>query len=481
MIKRFFLRPSVVLLLSDCIAVLASCGIAFLLRTLTGGTMPIELYAGTLPWLAVFPVLYFMLSLYPATFMRRPEELKRLCIATSIGFLVMVFFTFMVKGGHNFSRLILLQGWLLSLFAVPFLRHMARGYGSRFPWWTLPCVMFGSGDRVTELCAALKQAQRLGVRPAALVLDSDAPLPDLSSVLGPADGIIIERIPLADPEQAKAGLDRLTRRYAQSFAVVSFNSSNMAERQLWLNIIDRCFQRLIIIPDMAVGDRVWVMAVAIGRLSGILMRQNLLDPRRMYLKRALDCLLTVFGGIVAFPLIFALAVAIRLDSPGPAFFRHRRIGRKGSHFNVFKFRTMAVDGDAILARHLAENPEARAEWEADHKLRNDPRVTRIGRFLRKTSLDELPQLINVLTGDMSLVGPRPIVDKEIEKYGPAYELYIRVRPGITGLWQVSGRNNTTYADRVWFDRHYVCNWSVWFDLLIIARTVPEVLRCSGAY
>lgn len=473
--------PSFVLFVTDCVAVFVSCLTAFFLRFISGGNMPLPLYVKALPWLAVFPFFYAMLSLYPGIFMRRPEELKSLSIATCAGFLSLVFFSFVVQDGHNFSRLTLILAWLICLFAVPVSRYAARRYFCRFTWWAQPCVMFGNGERVVELCRALIQARRFGMRPAALVLDLDEPVPDIASTLGPADSVVVERIPLANPEAARAALDAIARRYAHPFAAVSFNSSCVDTRQAWLDIIGNCFQRIVFIPDMSIGGRVWVMAVSIGRLSGILVRQNLLDPRRMYLKRGIDLLLTAIGGIVAFPALLALAVAIRLDSHGPVFFKHRRIGRNGKHFNVYKFRTMAVDGDEILERHLAANPAARKEWEETRKLKDDPRVTNVGRFLRKTSLDELPQLFNVISGSMSLVGPRPIIDNEVERYGQAFNLYTRVRPGITGLWQTSGRNDLSYADRVWLDRHYVCNWSVWFDILILFRTIPEVLHCSGAY
>ncbi|SBW09679.1 Exopolysaccharide biosynthesis protein [uncultured delta proteobacterium] len=478
---RSFLSPGLILCLSDCFAVLASCAVAFTLRFVTGGIMPWQMYFGTLPWLAVFPLLYFMLTLYPGTFLRRQDELKRLSVATTVGFLCIVFFTFLTKEGQHFSRLALLLAWMTSLFAVPAARNFVRNRCRRFVWWAVPCVMFGNDGRIMELCDALSKARGLGVRPAVLVLDQNAPLPDLAPVLAPADTVMVERIPLADPEAATAALEAIAHRYAKAYAVVSFDSSNAGERQAWLDIIDHCFQRIILIPDMAVGGRVWHMAVSIGRLSGILMSQNLLDPRRMFLKRCMDCLLTLLAGIVAFPAMLVLAVAIRRDSPGPAFFKQQRIGRNGKHFSVYKFRTMAVNAAELLEKHLAENPEAREEWEKTQKLKNDPRITRVGHLLRKTSLDELPQILNVLRGEMSLVGPRPIVDNEIARYGKAYALYTRVRPGITGLWQVSGRNDLPYADRVWLDRHYVCNWSVWLDILIIARTVPEVLHCSGAY
>ena len=158
-----------------------------------------------------------------------------------------------------------------------------------------------------------------------------------------------------------------------------------------------------------------------------------------------------------------------------------RIGRDGRLLRVYKFRTMVSDADAKLKEWLAEDAALREEWERDHKLREDPRITRMGRFLRKTSLDELPQLLNVVMGDMSLVGPRPIVVAEVKKYGAVFDEYCRVRPGLTGLWQISGRNNTTYAERVAFDHYYITNWSIWMDIWILGRTIPVVLTGYGAY
>ncbi|MDL2209773.1 undecaprenyl-phosphate galactose phosphotransferase WbaP [Desulfovibrio sp. OttesenSCG-928-O18] len=480
---RSLLSPAFVLFLADCAAVLSACILGFGLRFITSSASAMRpgLYAQLLPWLALFPLLYLSLSLYPGTFLRRPEELKRQCIATTVGFMGLAFFIFLSKSGASYSRIALLLSWLFSIFTVPLFRHAVRRYCARFPWWATPCVMFGSQSRLPELCANLIKAKSQGIRPAVLVLDDTEPLPDISGYLGHADAVAVERVPLDDPQKAQEAVADIARRYAKAYAVVSFDSSSTEKRQAWLDVIDHCFQRIVIIPDLSVGGRVWVMAVSIGRLSGIMVRQNLLDPHRMRLKRGIDLLLTLIGGGVAFPLLFALALAVRFDSKGPVLFCHTRIGRNGKHFKVFKFRTMAVDSAALLERHLAENPDARREWEETQKLKNDPRITRVGRFLRKTSLDELPQLINVLRGEMSLVGPRPIVDEEIARYGKDFDLYTRVRPGITGLWQTSGRNDLSYEDRIWLDRHYVCNWSVWLDILILVRTVPEVLHCSGAY
>jgi lipopolysaccharide/colanic/teichoic acid biosynthesis glycosyltransferase len=181
------------------------------------------------------------------------------------------------------------------------------------------------------------------------------------------------------------------------------------------------------------------------------------------------------------PLMVAVAVAVYAQDGGPVLFAHRRIGRNGRSFYCLKFRTMAVDAEARLAELLASDPAARAEWERDHKLRNDPRVTGVGDFLRRSSLDELPQLLNVLRGEMSLVGPRPIVEAEIVKYGRRFGQYCAVKPGITGLWQVSGRNDTSYRTRVALDCLYARRRNLRLDAAVLFCTVPAVLSRRGSY
>ncbi len=199
------------------------------------------------------------------------------------------------------------------------------------------------------------------------------------------------------------------------------------------------------------------------------------------IKRVLDVCGALLGAIAALPFVLLIALAIRLTSRGPVLFRQLRIGRGNRMFYALKFRTMFVDSSDRLNHYLENDPAMRVQWESVHKLKEDPRVTGIGRFLRRFSLDELPQIWNVLAGDMSLIGPRPIVISEIERYGLDYEAYEAVRPGLTGLWQVSGRNDTTYQERVNYDSYYVRNWSLRLDLHIIARTFRAVISGTGAY
>ena len=223
------------------------------------------------------------------------------------------------------------------------------------------------------------------------------------------------------------------------------------------------------------------MAPANCRSVVELDRNGLLNPRSQRIKRSLDLLFVVVLGAIAVVPGILIAIAIVLDSRGPVFFTHTRVGKGRRSLRIWKFRSMVKDADSRLEKYLLENPVSAAEWAMTHKLRDDPRVTRVGRFLRKTSLDELPQLWNVLRGDMSMVGPRPIVSAEISKYGSGFRLYSQVSPGLTGLWQVSGRNDTHYTRRVELDCHYIHRWSLWMDFRILVKTVRVVLMGHGAY
>lgn len=197
--------------------------------------------------------------------------------------------------------------------------------------------------------------------------------------------------------------------------------------------------------------------------------------------RALDLLVATCALLLFAPIMALAAIAVFLEGCGPVIFRHSRIGRYGRPFSVMKFRSMCVDGDQVLREHLENNPSAHAEWAATHKLKADPRVSCLGVFLRKSSVDELPQLFNVLRGEMSIVGPRPIVEREIEKYGNFFPAYCSVRPGITGVWQVSGRNDISYQRRVEMDALYARRKSVALDLSLMFATVPAVLLRRGSY
>ena len=211
------------------------------------------------------------------------------------------------------------------------------------------------------------------------------------------------------------------------------------------------------------------------------VQNNLSRLSNRVIKRIFDVVMTVIGGILISPILIGIALWVYRDSPGPVIYKHRRIGKDGKEFDCYKFRSMCADSAERLQKLLETDPEARKEWETSFKLKNDPRITKSGAFLRKTSLDELPQLLNVLKGEMSLVGPRPIIQKEVPLYGDYIKEYYMVRPGITGMWQVSGRSDIDYPERVQMDSWYVHNWSVWLDILMLWRTIKVVAGRKGAY
>jgi exopolysaccharide production protein ExoY len=225
------------------------------------------------------------------------------------------------------------------------------------------------------------------------------------------------------------------------------------------------------------------MANAAVSIQGVEIKKAVgaIKPVGLSFKRFTDIVLASAGIVLLGPLLLACFLACLMSSPGAALFGHRRVGFQGKYFKCLKFRTMVIDGDRCLAEYLAKNPAAKAEWETSRKLRFDPRVTAVGAMLRKTSLDEIPQLFNVLKGDMSIVGPRPVTGEELTKYSKSVGSYLACRPGITGLWQVSGRSGTTYRKRVACDTYYARHWSLVLDAKIIVATIPALLDSDNAY
>lgn len=211
------------------------------------------------------------------------------------------------------------------------------------------------------------------------------------------------------------------------------------------------------------------------------VKNNLSKRRNKILKYIFDMTLTIVGTICISPILLIIALWIYIDSPGPVIFKHMRVGKDGKEFPCYKFRSMCVDAKAKLEELLKNDPVARAEWEKDFKLKHDPRITKSGAFLRKTSLDELPQIFNVLKGEMSLVGPRPIIQEEMKRYKNHINDYLMVKPGIAGMWQCSGRSDIEYDERVNMDSWYVRNWSIWLDIMILWKTLQAVFAKKGAY
>ena len=278
-------------------------------------------------------------------------------------------------------------------------------------------------------------------------------------------------------------INKIIKENRYDSAVIDFDSNNIFEMSDLVDHIQKNIHKVIILPKIS------KMPLLNGELINSIhhkgmafyVRNNLLSPVDRYMQNIFDYLMALSLIIIFSPLLFILYMIVYGATNGHPLFKHKRIGLNGRKFNVYKFRTMYIDADKRLEELLEDDEECRLEWEKDFKLKDDPRITKIGNFLRKTSLDELPQLIDVLQGKMSLIGPRPIVDKEIEKYGEYFEYFTAVKPGITGLWQVSGRNDIDYDERVQLDVWYVRNWSINLDIQILLKTAIVVMKGKGSY
>jgi Undecaprenyl-phosphate galactose phosphotransferase WbaP len=404
------------------------------------------------------------MGLYPGYLRTPPEELKLLSCSTSLFFLVIGFLTFFSRSAGQYSRFIFIFSWVIALVTLPVMRLLVRKYcGSVFSWG-YPCVLIGEPKGVSSILEDIKTTGNNTLWPmAAVVTETGATLPDATG---------IPTIPFSQ-------LARIAKEHPHCHAILIYTSQSSFPLTEHIEKLSLHFKYILVFSEKISQLSLWLRGVDIGGSTFVRAYFKLLDPTRMQFKRLFDIVLCTVGSLVALPLIGLIGLAIKLDSPGPILFKQTRLGEGGRKFKILKFRTMCRDAQTCLEAILAKDPELSAEWKANHKLEYDPRITRIGHFLRATSLDELPQFFNVLAGTMSLVGPRPIVEAEIAKYGAQYELYKRLKPGITGLWQVSGRNRTTYEQRVAFDDYYARNWSVWMDIWILAKTVPEVVRGSG--
>jgi len=426
---------------------------------------PLASYLQLVPMMIMLLSAFCLQGLYPGVLLHPAEEMRRICVSVTAVFLLMSCAAFLWRNGADYSRSVFLVTWAAGSPMVLLARYFLRRHFKGFEWWGVTAVILGSGSAAQRVAQTLRDG-RWGVKVIGMLSDDPlGPWPaDLPPVLGPIS---------AAPGFSKRRLSH--------YAIIAMpNKSSQDIRHL---IQDWChgFRHVLFVPDMPGICSLGITTREVGGEVGFEMPQRLFQSVPSLAKRSMDFGLSLTGIVLLAPLFLLVAAAVKLTSRGPICYGQVRYGKSGSIFKAWKFRSMVQNADNLLADHLTIHPEDLFEWQRNHKLKNDPRVTPIGRWLRRLSLDELPQLFNVLAGQMSLVGPRPIVKDEIEKYGRRFGLYSRVRPGITGLWQVSGRNNTTYDERIALDEYYVHNWSVWFDTYILLRTVKTVFRGEGAY
>jgi Undecaprenyl-phosphate galactose phosphotransferase WbaP len=451
-------RVKAILVGCDLIAILLAAGVAFAILSVVTGMLGFDFVSfdrllserGTaLVSTAAFACAYFLFAGH--YHMRIPfwEETRSVAAAGLFGLVFEGFLVFANKA--DVSRSSMFLSWIIAPFLIMWIRGLARRTLAKRGIGHYKAVVFGRQseiERATDLITA------------------DGHL--AFSVCGSS-----QTTELAEAEAALAAA-------GASDAVIALSCADEAEIRLAADLRRRGYAISVIPPAMGMSASMNVQYI-LGRDAMLLVSRPEITPRlNRAAKRAFD--IAVAAGLLfalGIPMAFVAGV-VALDGGSP-FFSHKRIGKDGKAFGCLKFRSMRVDAEAKLEEYLASNVEARASWEATRKLPSDPRITRIGHFIRKASIDELPQLVNVIRGEMTLVGPRPVTESELDNYGDARQLYTAVKPGLTGIWQVSGRSDLTYARRVALDTWYVENWSPWHDIAILAKTVPVVLGRSGAY
>jgi Undecaprenyl-phosphate galactose phosphotransferase WbaP len=359
----------------------------------------------------------------------------------------------------DLSRVWLMSGWIITAVAMIALRNLLRAYLRKKGRFQMRTLLVGTGVTAQHTRVALQSDSCLNYEIAAQI--DDLPKAFL---------------------QAGKSWGTLCAMHGVEYIIIALDGNELTAAKQPLEQLARESVPFCISPPLCHLPVMGMVPQYFMNHDVMLLAHNdgLGRSFPCLVKRVFDIVVSATALVVLSPLMLILALGIKRDN-GPAFYGHTRIGRNKKPFSCLKFRSMVMNGDEILERYLAENPAAHEEWKRSQKLHNDPRITRLGKFLRASSLDELPQLLNVLRGEMSLVGPRPIVTAEVTKYDDDIAHYYRVRPGVTGLWQVSGRSDVSYPRRVHMDSWYVRNWSLWHDIAILCKTFPALLNRSGAY
>ncbi len=455
--------------ITDWLTILLAEVAAYELRNICVSTS--HLHIAWMNGFIAFPLLFILFFRQMNVYQKRIgywKFLEKLFYGCTYAIAAIVVLLYVSHVAESTSRLFIAFFWCFSFFFMILSRNLVNGVLNWAGVGRIPLLLVGAGKTARLLLRGIREDRGLRFQLVGYLDDAGAQqenvgdLPYLGNFSQAAD--VIRRTKVQDVIIAAPGLNK------------------EALNQL-LHKIQPLVRNISFVPDL-IGlpvNGLEVETLFNERLTVMTLRNNLARAHNRFIKRFFDMVLTIIGGICLSPLFLLLAILIKADSKGPVFFTHTRIGKDGKSFSCLKFRTMCVDADVQLEKYLAANPAARKEWKAEYKLKDDPRVTRMGRILRRTSLDELPQLLNVLRGEMSLVGPRPIVTAEIPRYGEYIRDFQMVLPGITGMWQVNGRSDTTYEERVLMDSWYVRNWSVWLDIMLLWKTISVVLHHKGAY
>jgi Undecaprenyl-phosphate galactose phosphotransferase WbaP len=459
-----------IFLFLDYLAIIFAEQSAFILRNClipNGGI----LYISSLNYWCIFPLLYLLFmnieQLY-SCIEQFWQIIEKIFHAVLYAVVTIIILLYIGQIAASTSRLFVILLWLFSFIYLMLFRYVGKKVLEKLQVLQIPVLIIGAGKTADILVRMIISDVGMSYKIIGLLEDNHV-----------HDGVLKKFSVLGKFADAESVIKKTKVQHV--FIAAPGLEQNKLTQLIYK--VQPLVKNMEIIPNL-IGipmGGIEVERLFNEKLILLRLKNNLARPLNRYLKIVFDFVLTSVGTIIILPILIFIALWIYIDSPGPVIFKHIRIGKDGKEFPCYKFRSMCIDAKEKLEELLKNDPEVRAEWERDFKLKNDPRITKSGAFLRKTSLDELPQIFNVLKGQMSLVGPRPITKMEMERYGKYINDYLMVKPGITGMWQVSGRSDIDYNERVLLDSWYVRNWSVWIDIVMLFKTIKVVFFRKGAY
>jgi len=462
---------SSILLVFDILAITVSFYFAIEIRIglipLVGGEIDLFIIAQIF-WMSIILIigLFVINGLYPGVGRTGVVELKEILKINATSFVILGLAIFVLGFGNQFSRWIFIIAWLLSSLLISITRLMIHNRGSLFSWWGEPILVVGYQKDVAKIITSLKRARRMALKPViVLILDKNC---QSSNIFG------IPSFPYSLSLQSN-----IKNWGVHQALFVSHSIDLMPSQKKQLYSLSLSFSKLVYVMGDSPLSSLSMKPIDLEGRPGLRVQYNLLDPWSNHIKRITELVICLVTLAITFPLFVLIAILIRFDSKGPIIFNQKRMGKGGCGFDLYKFRTMELDAENKLQIVLENNEELKSEYHKFHKIKNDPRITCVGRFLRKISLDELPQIWNVIQGDMSLIGPRAYLPQELKQMGGSADLIHRVRPGLTGWWQVMGRHELTFIERLRFDEYYISNFSLWMDFYILIKTVWVVISGTG--
>lgn len=465
------------IMFSDAVALFCCVGLAFfIMNFINPSAINFRSFIYYSIFFPIILVIFYASGLYPGILLSPSEEVRKM---TTISFFcyfgISLSLVFFVNDNESITGAIaenlikdsdtwgVVCAFLLAIpvssIGLPSAREISRHLFGKFNFYGVPAVIYCTGDSAKEIIKRLIKRPDLGYKPA-VIIDSSANECYMSS------GIPV----FPDSKEILEIIKRLKIKVAMICDFQGDKRPLMSSYRYTIYISNR--------------QDTYTSSIQLRDLGGILgfsATHNLTKRWNLFVKRLIDIVLCLIAAIIVVPVSIVIAIGIKATSPGPVFYGHKRVGKNGKYIKCWKFRSMYKNSQEMLEKILAEDPVRRAEWEKDRKFIDDPRVTNFGKFLRKTSLDELPQLWNIFIGEMSFVGPRPVTESELEKYGEYADYILTVTPGLSGMWQISGRSDTGYEERINLDTYYIQNWSVWLDIWIIIKTVWVVINGKGAY